>query len=381
MGNVLTGLIPTLYEALNVVAREQVGLTLAVRTDSNAERAALNQTVRVPLGVAGAMEDITPGQLPANSGGTTVGYTDITITKAKAVPILWSGEEQRAVGSTGVYNKVLSDQFAEGMRTLVNAIEVDLAAELLVNSSRAVGTAGATPFGTAGDLSGFALPLQVLEDNGAPKSDLQFVANTTALANLRGKQSVLFKVNEAGSSDMLRNGMTDRVQGFALRASAGLAPHTKGTGTAYVTSGSQAAGTSSAALITGSGTVLAGDVITLAGDTNNYVVNTGVAAAGTITINAPGFRQVENSGIALTIGNSYTPCFAFARQAMVLAARAPALPTGGDSAEDRMTITDPLSGLKFEVSVYRQYRQIKFEIAICWGVRCIKPQFVATLMG
>ena len=77
------------------------------------------------------------------------------------------------------------------------------------------------------------------------------------MANLRGKQSVLFKVNEAGSSDMLREGLTDRVQNFALRYSGGIALHTKGTGASYVTSGATAAGVRDIALITGTGTVLA----------------------------------------------------------------------------------------------------------------------------
>jgi hypothetical protein len=382
MPNTLTGLIPTLFEALNVVSREMVGFIPAVRRDSNAERAAVGQTVRVILAESGALEDVTPGQLPANTGTTAPDSADIVITKSKAAPILWNGEEVRGVGTTGTYNQVLVDQFSDGMRKLVNAIEIDLATEAKVKASRAYGTAGITPFGTANDLTDFAGVRKILDDNGAPQADLQLVLGSSAIMNLRGKQSVLFKVNEAGSADMLRNGMTGRVQGFALRNSAGVGLHTKGTGAAYVTSGSTAVGGRDVALITGTGTVLAGDVATFAADAvNKYVVGTGIAAPGTIKLNKPGAQVTIPTSNALTVGNSYTANVAFARTAMVLATRAPALPEGGDSADDRLAITDPLTGLTFEISLYRQYRQIKYEVAIAWGVSGIKQEHIALLMG
>lgn len=382
MANTLTGIIPTLYEALNTVSREMSGFIPAVRRDSNAERAAVNQTVRVPIGEAGALEDISPGINPANSGDTTVGYADIVITKSKAAPVRWNGEEQRAVGSNGTYNQVLADQFSDAMRKLVNAVEIDIAAECKIGAARAYGTAGTAPFGTAGDLSDFAGVLRILEDNGAPDTDLQLVLGSAALGNLRGKQSVLFKVNEAGSNDMLRNGMTDRVQGFALRKSAGIQLHTKGTGASYVTSGSTAIDVEDIALITGTGTVLAGDVVTFAADSaNKYVIGTGVSAPGTISLNKPGARVVIPTGNALTVGGNYTPNAAFSRSAVVLAARAPAVPDGGDSADDSMMLTDPLTGMTFEVRVYRQYRQVKFEVCLAWGVKVVKPEHVALLIG
>lgn len=382
MANTLTGIIPTLYEALNTVSREMVGFIPAVRSDSNAERAGLNQTVRVPIGESGALEDVTPGATPAASGDTTVGYADVTITKSKAAPIRWNGEEQRAVGTNGTYNSVLADQFADGMRKLVNAIEVDIAVAAKVGASRAYGTAATTPFGTAGDLSDLAGVGRILDDNGAPLENRQIVLNSASIANLRGKQSVLFKVSEAGSSDMLRTGMTDMLQNMAVRYSAGFAQHVKGTGASYVTSGSTAIGVRDIALVTGTGTVLAGDVVTFAADSNNkYVVNTGVAAPGTISLNKPGALVTIATANAMTIGNSYTPNVAFARNAIILAARAPAVPEGGDSADDAMMITDPVTGLTFEVRVYRQYRQVKYEIALAWGVSVIKPEHVALLLG
>lgn len=380
--NTLTGLIPTLYEALHQAHREMIGFIPAVSRDPRLERAALNEVVRSPIGVAGDGEDITPGVNPANTGDTTVSYVDVAITKSRAWPIRWNGEEVKGISNSGMYNKVLADQFADAMRKACNEVEADLALCAKQNSSRAYGTAGTTPFGTANDLSDLAGVMKILEDNGVPKGDLQFVGNSSSWFNLRGKQSVLFKVNEAGSSDMLRNGMTDRLQGFAMRNSSGIALHTKGTGASYVTSGSTAIDVRDIALITGTGTVLAGDVLTFAADTaNKYVAKVGVAAPGTITLGKPGARIVIPTSNAMTIGNNYTGNYAFARQAIVLATRAPALPEGGDSADDAMMLTDPYTGISFEVRVYRQYRQVKFEVALAWGVAAANERYIATLLG
>ena len=51
-----------------------------------------------------------------------------TSTARRTVRVaLWSGEEQLSVGEFGQYNRILADQFTNGMRKLVNAVEVDLA--------------------------------------------------------------------------------------------------------------------------------------------------------------------------------------------------------------------------------------------------------------
>ena len=71
----------------------------------------------------------------------------------------------------------------------------------------------------------------------------------------------------------------------------------------------------------------------------------------------------------------------FPRSAIALATRAPALPQQGDSAVDRTIITDPVSGLSFEVSVYAQYRQVQYEIALAWGCAALKPEHIGLVLG
>lgn len=381
MGNTLTRLIPDLYAALNVVSRELTGFIPAVTLDANAARAAMGQDVVVPIAPAAQATDITPAVTPPNDGDQTMENTTIRITKARRVPFRWTGEEQRGVNFGVGYLSLRQQQIAQAIRTLVNEMEADLGL-LYRRSSRAIGTAGTTPFGTSTkSVDDGADVLKVLLDNGCPMSDLQLVLDTTAGANMR-KVPNLIRVNESGDAGLLRQGLLGNIYGMDVRESAGVFGHVKGGGSAYVTSGSTAVGARDIALITGSGTVLAGDVVTFAADANNkYVVGTGVAAPGTISLNAPGARVVIPSANALTIGNSYRANMAFHRSAMILACRAPALPEEGDAALDRTIVTDPRTGLSFEVSMYAQYRQIQYEIAMAWGCANIKPDHTAILMG
>lgn len=380
--NTLTDLIPDLYEALDVVSRELTGFIPAVSRSSSIARAALNQQVLVPVTGAATAADNTPGVNAPDTGDATVENVPVTISKSRHVPVRWSGEETKGLENAGTFSTIQADRFYQGMRTLVNEMENDLWLTAYKNASRAFGTAGTAPFATAADLADFAGVLRILEENGTPTNDIQLVLGHAAMANLRGKQSGLFKVNEAGSADMLRNGMTDRVMNMAIRHSHQVSVHTKGTGAAYVTSGSTAVDVKDIALVTGSGTVLAGDVVTFAADaTNKYVVGTGVAAPGTITLNKPGARVVIATANALTVGNSYTPNVAFARSAIVLATRAPALPKGGDQADDAIMITDPRTGLSFEIAVYRQFLQTVYHVRLAWGAKAIKDEHISLLMG
>ncbi len=375
--NTLTGLIPVLYDALDVVANEPAGLSKAVARDVKADMAAKGQTVRSPVAPAASLEAITPGATPAASGGQTFAYKDITLSKAYAAPILWSGEEQKSVA--GHYQTMFADQVKQAFRTFRNTIDSDLAA-LYAKASRAVGTAGTTPFASAGDFSDFANSLKVLDDNGA-EGDLQMVLDSSAIANIRSKQSILFKANEAGTVDLLRNGIIGQVEGLNVRQSKGIKKHTKGTGSSYVLDGAVAVGDTTISIKTGSGTVLAGDVIVITGDANKYVVTTGATAAGDIVIAAPGIQQVSADGTAMTIQSSNTSNLFFERSAIQLATRVPAVPEGGDSADDRMTITDPVTGIVYDISMYRQYKQVKIEIGLVWGYEVIKPEFLGILLG
>lgn len=387
MANTLTGLIPTIYTALDVVSREMIGFIPNVQRDATTASGAIGQTVRSPIVPAITAEDITPGATPADSGDQTIGYADVSITKSRAAPIRWTGEEQLSVSQFGQVNTILQGQFQQAFRVLANEVESDLAAMAKTRASRAYGTAGTTPFATGADLTDLAEINRILDDNGAPSTGRVMILNSAARAKLEGKHSELFKVNEAGDAGaMLRQRMMRQLQGFTMGYSAGLVQHVKGAATGALFNGTEAVGQSTITLdtITVNTTgIKAGDIVTHASDSDNkYVVNTGlVATSGDIVIGGPGLKVAGADNIALTVGNSYTPNIAFSANAFVLAARVPAMPEGGDSADDIILVTDPVSGLTFQVAMYRQYRRVKIEVGLAWGVAGVKSEHAAILLG
>ena len=383
MANTLTDLVPSMYNALDVVSRELVGFVPAVTMDATYTRAAVGQEVISPVAPESAASDIAPAVTPPNDGDQTIGNTKMTITKARRVPIRWNGEERLGVDNNGAqFNVIFRDQMAQAMRTLANEIESDLAATY-VAASRAYGTAGTTPFASnTGDLM---QARKILVDNGSPTGDLQAVLDTGAGANLR----TLYGINT--DRDWSQVAFNDRgvlvtPHGMSVRESGQIAIPTVGTGASATT---DAAGYAVGATVitlasAGTGTILAGDGITFAGDTNKYVVASGdgdVSNGGTITLAAPGLKQAIVGATAITVISAGPRSMVFARSAIALATRAPALPEQGDMAIDRMMLTDPISGLTFEVSVYAQYRQVQYEVALAWGTKAVKPEHMALLLG
>ncbi|MBX8534539.1 P22 coat - protein 5 family protein [Pseudomonas cichorii] len=384
MANNLTGLVPTLYNALDTVSRELVGFIPAVSSDMTFARAAVGQTVTSPVTNAATASDIVPAVTPPNDGDQDVGSISMTINKARRVPIRWNGEEKKGLDNNGAeFNVILRDQFAQGMRTLVNEVEADLAA-VAINGSRAYGTAGTTPF--AANLADSAQLRRILSDNGAPLGDLQMVIDTSAGANMR-TLTQLSKANEANDDSLLRRGVLLDVHGFSIRESAQVkTPIIGSAASATTNTAGYAVGATIITLASaGTGGVLAGDIITLAGDANKYVVAAGdadVSNGGTITLASPGLRKaVPAAATAITVVSASTRSAAFARSAIALATRAPALPPQGDSAVDRMLITDPVSGLTFEVAMYAQYRQMQYEVSLAWGTKAVKSAHIASLLG
>ena len=387
MANTLTDLAPDLYAALDVVSRELVGMIPSVTVDARVNQAAVGQIVRshvVPA--ANALIDNTPAMAFPTAAYQTIGSQEITITKSKSAPFSWQGNEQDLLASGAGYMSVRANQMAQAMRKLVNDMEADLCA-LYATTSRAAGTVGTVPF--VSNTAALSAARKVLVDNGAPISDLQLVIDTNAGANLQ----TLFNINSArdqAAANLSDQGILTTIGSTQVRESAQINTPT---------AGAMASATSTAAAFTvgqtviplataGTGVVSAGDIITFANDTNQYNVasvsfaGANPASGDTITLAAPGLRKAQGVATrAITVLAASPRNMAFSRSAIVLATRMPERPAEGDLALDVMTIQDPRSGIAFEVAIYPGVRMVTYHIGLAWGVKNIKPEHTAQLLG
>lgn len=385
--NTLTNIIPTIYAAMDTVSREITGAIQAVSKDFQAEGAAKGETIRSPVVPQGSLESITPGQTPADSGGQTIGYVDMTLSKAYAYPIWWTGEDEKGVRNTGQFDRIMQQRIEQGFRTFANTIETDVAG-VASDFSRAYGTAGTTPFSS--DFTALAELRKILTDNGAPKGDRHCVIDTSAGTNLRSLTN-LTNVNQAGTDQVQRTGELIQLSGFMLRESAGIQTQDNSsesdTGTTTVNGNhSEGATTVSIASASDAVTLVPGNFITIGDHKYMMVMDSNVTiSTGTnedVTIAEPGLMEDVSGGTSVTQNTSdFVANMAFARNAIQLATRPPARPSNGDLASDVTMVTDPISGLTFQIAMYPGYYGVKYEIALCWGWQLVKPEHTAVLLG
>jgi len=379
MANVLTDLAGDIYRAADIVGRELTGASSSVLRNASSERAAIGDPIRSFFTQQATAITPTPSMTIPEGTDQTVDNKTLTITNDRAVQIPWTGEDIRHVNNGSGFESIYGDQIRQAMRAIANEIEADVLTEGYKNASRAVGTAGTTPFGS--DFDVVAEARQILVDNGTPTDNqISMVLNTLAGTKLRNLAQ-LQKVNESGGGELLRQGALLDLQGIMLKESAGVQSHTKGTGTDYDTNGALAVGATVITADSGNGTVVPGDVVTFAGDAVNKYVVVKELAGGSFEIASPGLRVAIADSADIVVGNNYTGNIVFHRNAIELVMRAPAMPAGGDTADDEMMVQDPNSGLVFAIRSYKGYRKAMFEVAAVWGQKAWKPDFIAAIQG
>ena len=375
MANTLSNLIPDVYAALDVVSRELVGVVPGVSRDARADRLATSQTIRVTQAPTNTAATFTPSMTVPAAIDQTIANASLTLTKNRYSGFSWTGEEEYSVDQGPGFLSIRQGQIAQAFRVLTNEMENDLADAIAQGASRAYGTAGTTPF--ASTLADSAQVRKILDDNGAPTSGRSLAINTSAGAALR-TLGQLTKANEAGNSMTLRDGELLNLHGFSIRESAQINDATAGTGASYLLNGALAVGATTVTVDTGSGTILAGDVVTIGA--HKYVAATALAA-NVFTINAPGIVAAAADNLAITVNATSARNIAWTSDAVLLATRLPMFPAQGDLAIDNEIVTDPRTGISFDLRVYPGDGMVLYRLHALWGFKVLKPAHTAIMLG
>lgn len=377
MANVFTNLAADIYEAAERVGREKVGALNAVKINAGAEQAAKDDVVRSAFTRPQVVSTTyAPSMTIPEGTDQTVDNKTMALDTYASIQIPYTGEDQKHLNNGAGYQTVYGNQIQQAMRAICNKMELDLMAKLALGVGNGYGTAGTTPY--ASNMNDLPNIMKLLIDRGCPDDgNISAIYDTTAAVNIQNIGN-LYKVNEAGDDGLLRNGVLGKLYNVVLRRSGQVGKPAAGTGTSYVLNGAHAIGATSIVIKTGSGTVLAGDIITING--NKYVVNTGVAAAGTITINS-GLVAAGTDGDTVTISAAARRNIVLHRDAAEIAMRPIALPNGGDAAVDRMQVVDPISGMPFTLSYYKGFQKAMIEIGVLYGTKVWLPDFAAVHLG
>jgi hypothetical protein len=377
MATTLTALAPTLFSAAQNVSAEPAGILDAINTTWDDKGVAKGDSVKVPYAPVQATDDFAASNVLPAGDDQTAGAVSVLITKSKKTkPMVLTGEQIRSLENGGNYQEWVRQWAEQSMRSLRNLAEADAANAIKVGASRAVGTAGTTPFAT--DLDLIVDVKKILRDNGAPFADPQLVINSAAAAKLQ-KLGIYQQAYAAGSDEERRAGIYKNQFGFQLRDSAGIALHDSGSAANYVTDGGETANAVALTIKTGSAPINAGDVFSVADRAGEYyVVSTALTGAGELLINRPGLIGATATAQALTFTADYTPSLAFERSAVVGIMRPPLMPA--NPAIKTMLVSDKFGHTYLMVEI-AQYGQIVWEMHLAYGFKVVQPEHVAMILG
>lgn len=376
MANVFTNLAADIYEAAERVGRELVGGVNAVKINSGAQAAAKGDTVRAAFTQPQTVSTTyAPAMTLPEGTDQTVDNKTMSLDTYASIQIPYTGEDQKHLNNGAGFQTVYGNQIMQAMRSITNKIELDLMLHLGQNAGNAYGTAGTTPF--ASNMNDLPNIMKLLLDRGCPDDgQITGIYDTTAAVNIQNLSN-LFKVNEAGNGDLLRNGRLGELYNIVLRRSGQVARPAIGSGASYQLNGAHAAGLKTITVDTGSGTIVAGDVVTI--NSVKYVVATALSG-GSFTIHS-GLVAAGADNDAVAVNAISRRNVVIHRDAAELAIRPLAMPEGGDAAKDMMTVVDPVSGLAFTLCHYVGFKKSVIEIGTLYGYKLWLPDFAAVHLG
>lgn len=377
--NTLTNLQPTLYSVAQEVSNEPFGIIAGINTNFDDKGVAIGNKVTVPVAPARAADAYSP-TMNLNNGtagaDATAGKVDVEITANRFTSFHLTGEQEKSLQNGGTDQEWFRQLIAQSMRTLRNEADVAAYGAIKKGASRAIGSAGTTPFTTGVDE--LADMNNLLYNLGAPMTDAQFVMSSAARAQFM--KTGVYQYAYANGSDADRTaGILSREFGFSLRASAGITKHTQGVAANYVLNADVAAGGTTLDVKTGTGAAAAGSVFTVGSETDLYILNAAITAnTDDFVINRPGLVTGGSKDDAIGFVGDYTPCLAFERSAVVGVFRPPYIPANANI--EQVLVSDQF-GMTYLLCRVVGDGVVTWRLHIAYGIQVVQPEHVALLLG
>lgn len=379
MANTITNILPKILARGLLALREQAVMPRLVNLDYSNESAQKGDTIDVPIPSSLTVSDTVPSNVleaPADSAPTKV---QISLNNWKKVNFHLTDKQLVEIDKNEHF---IPMQMSEAVRALSNQINLTVLQEFK-GVYGFVGTAGTTPFGS--NVTDATNARKVLNQQLCPRDNRRMVLDFDAEANALALAEFQ-RVNESGDIGVKREGEIGRKFGFDIFTDDQVVTHTAGGSGTPLVNGALAVGDTSVAIDGMSGTsgFVVGDVVTFAGHAQTYAITvapTASSGAQTVTV-SPAIKAIVADNASVTKKASHTVNLAFHRDAFALAMRPLTSETAGDAyGNNIVSMTDPVTGLSMRLEVYRQYKQVVYELDALWGVKLIRPEYAVRIAG
>lgn len=359
----LESLYPTIQVAFADATKGLAGFVGHTATDGSlAERAALGQKIQWLAAEVGQPGDSVPSADGPRTEALEAVDNFMTIERVRNVPITITGDQYK--GMSGNIYPLIKDAIVKAVRKLVDEADDFVAKKVLVGASRRVG----------GDFSNVAAFASLTKEYGInkilPAGKAEIVLGTNALLDLQSAEHYN-NASKFGSDELIRRGRLAQIHGYQIGSKPVFPELEAVTATGYTLDGDHAAGATELKITGGTGEIKAGSIviIQIQGDTApaSGIVKETLNGPGIMKLNAPGLLQDYDNGSGITFSLFPANGVAYMPDYVRFIVRPPALPEGGDAADDYQMFKDPVSGLVLEVAFYKQYRQQTLDVRWAYG--------------
>lgn len=360
-------LYPTIQVAFAEATKGLAAFVGHTATDGSlAERAALGQKIQWMAAKVGVPGDSVPGATGPRTEALEAVDNFMTIEKVRNVPITITGDQYK--GMAGNIYPLIKDAITKAIRKLVDEADDFMARKVLEGASLVLrpnfGNIAAFPELTK------SYGLNKLQ----PAGITDVVLNADALLALQSTEHYN-NASKYGTDELIRRGRFADIHGYKIGSKPVLPTLEASTATGYTLDGDHAAGATEIKVTGGTGEFKLGTFVSIVlGETEHVavgVVKEALNGPGMLKVNGPGLEKDVTGGKTISITTQKPQGVAYMPDHVRFLVRPPAVPDGGDAADDYQLFKDPVSGLVLEVAFYKQYRQQTLDVRWAYGAAVV----------